>query len=105
MNERHYWHPVEQFWDIEFKTGKYGELGDAQQQSNVYLAKALMAKQLGNHDEYEMFIRKAADQGNPEAMWQLGRTMLLGARSTAQMRKQGEEWVGKAASLAHQEAW
>ncbi|HIF9188630.1 EH signature domain-containing protein [Photobacterium damselae] len=95
---------VEQFWNVEFKTGKYGEFGDVQKQSSVYLAKALMAKQLGNHDEYEMFIRKAADQGNPEAMWQLGRTMLLGARSTPAMRKQGEDWVGKAASLAHHEA-
>lgn len=95
---------VEQFWNVEFKTGKYGEFGDTQKQSGVYLAKALMAKQLGNHDEYEMFIRQAADNGNPEAMWQLGRTLLLGSRSTPAMRKQGEEWIGKAASFAHHEA-
>ncbi|QFQ81348.1 hypothetical protein F9277_25965 [Vibrio harveyi] len=95
---------VEQFWNVEFKTGKYGEFGDTQKQSSVYLAKALMAKQLGNHDEYEMFIRQAADNGNPEAMWQLGRTLLLGSRSTPAMRKQGEEWIGKAASFAHHEA-
>ncbi|PSV82262.1 hypothetical protein CTM94_10485 [Photobacterium leiognathi] len=95
---------VEQFWNVEFKTGKYGEFSDTQKQSSVYLKKALMAKQLGSHDEYEMFISKAAEHGNPEAMWQLGRTMLLGARSTSAMRKQGEDWVGKAASLAHQEA-
>ncbi|WP_305813710.1 EH signature domain-containing protein [Photobacterium leiognathi] len=95
---------VEQFWNVEFKTGKYGEFSDTQKQSSVYLKKALMAKQLGNHDEYELFISKAAEHGNPEAMWQLGRTMLLGARSTPAMRKQGEDWVGKAASLAHHEA-
>ena len=95
---------VEQFWNVEFKTGKYGEFGDTQKQSSVYLAKALMAKQLGNQDEYEMFIRQAADNGNPEAMWQLGRTLLLGSRSTPAMRKQGEEWIGKAASFAHHEA-
>lgn len=63
-----------------------------------------MAKQLGNQADYELFIKKAANQGNPEAMWQLGKNMLLGSNSDARTRKYGEDWISKAASQGHKEA-
>ena len=63
-----------------------------------------MAKQLGNQDDYELFIKKAANQGSAEAMWQLGRTMLLGSKSDANTRCFGQQWIGKAAAKGHKEA-
>ncbi|WP_195714643.1 hypothetical protein [Grimontia hollisae] len=63
-----------------------------------------MGKQLGNQDNYNFFIRKAANQGNPEAMWQLGRTMLLGTKSDAKTRSYGQDWISKAASAGHKQA-
>lgn len=95
---------VERFWNIEQQTGKFGELRGLEQKSTLYLSKALMAKQLGNQEDYDFFIRKAANQGNPEAMWQLGRSMLLGRNSDVKWRKAGEEWISKAAESGHKEA-
>lgn len=95
---------VELFWSAEFKTSKYGHQSGLQLKSNLYLSKALIAKQLDNYEEYELFIKKAANQGNPEAMWQLGKSMLLNRKSDAKIRKYGEEWIGKAASFGHVEA-
>ncbi|CAM4440207.1 EH signature domain-containing protein [Vibrio agarivorans] len=95
---------IERFWEAEVKTGKFGELRGLAQKSTLYLSKAIMAKQLGNQADYELFIKKAANQGNPEAMWQLGKNMLLGTNSDARTRKYGEDWVSKAASCGHQEA-
>lgn len=95
---------VEMFWSSEVDTGKFGELGGLEKKSSLYLSKALMAKQLGNADDYDMFIKKAANQGNSEAMWQLGKTMLLNARSDAKTRLYGQDWVSKAAAKGHREA-
>ncbi|MGR5318912.1 EH signature domain-containing protein [Vibrio sp. DNB22_19_1] len=95
---------IERYWEAEVKTGKFGELRGLAQKSTLYLSKAIMAKQLGNQADYELFIKKAANQGNPEAMWQLGKNMLLGTNSDAKTRKYGEDWVSKAASCGHQEA-
>lgn len=95
---------VEKFWEAEVKTGKFGELHGLAQKSTLYLSKAIMAKQLGNQTEFDLFIKKAANQGNPEAMWQLGKNMLLGSNSDAKTRKYGEDWVSKAAAKGHKEA-
>ncbi|CAM3140294.1 EH signature domain-containing protein [Vibrio neptunius] len=95
---------VESFWASELQTGKFGELVGLEKKSTLYLSKALMAKQLGNQDDYELFIRKAANQGNSEAMWQLGKAMLLSSKSDAKTRSYGEEWVSKAAAKGHKEA-
>lgn len=95
---------VEIFWRHEFKTSKYGQQSGLQQKSNLYLTKAQMAKQLGNQDDYELFIKKAANQGSSEAMWQLGKNMLLASRNDATQRKYGEDWIAKAASKGHLEA-
>lgn len=95
---------VEKFWSSEVDTGKFGELRGLEKKSSLYLSKALMAKQLGNADDYDMFIKKAANQGNSEAMWQLGKTMLLNARSDAKTRLYGQDWVSKAAAKGHREA-
>jgi TPR repeat protein len=93
---------VDLFWQQELPSGKYGDLKGLEKRSNVYLSKAQMAKQLGDVDNYDLYIKKAANQGNPEAMWQLGRLMLLG--KDARLRKHGEEWIVKAASKNHKEA-
>ncbi len=93
---------VEMFWSQELKTGKYGELKGLEKRSNIYLSKAQMAKQLGDGDSYDLYIKKAANQGSPEAMWQLGRSMLQG--KDVRYRKHGEEWIAKAASKGHNEA-
>lgn len=95
---------IERFWEAEVKTGKFGELRGLAQKSTLYLSKAIMAKQLGNQADYELFIKKAANQGNPEAMWQLGKNMLLGSNSDARTRKYGEDWISKAAAQGHKEA-
>ena len=95
---------IERFWEAEVKTGKFGELRGLAQKSTLYLSKAIMAKQLGNQADYELFIKKAANQGNPEAMWQLGKTLLLGSNNDARTRKYGEDWVSKAAAQGHKEA-
>ncbi|WP_258070309.1 EH signature domain-containing protein [Vibrio jasicida] len=97
---------VERFWESELQTGKFGELGGLEKKSTLYLSKALMAKQLGNQNDYEFFIKKAANQGNAEAMWQLGKIMLLSKRSVsdAKTRVSGEGWVSKAAAKGHREA-
>ncbi|PSV28035.1 hypothetical protein C9J40_19725 [Photobacterium sp. GB-72] len=95
---------VESFWASELKTGKFGELRGLEQKSTLYLSKALMAKQLGNIEDYDFFIKKAANQGNSEAMWQLGRSMLLGNKSDLKTRQYGQDWIGKSASKGHKEA-
>lgn len=95
---------VERFWQDEFKTAKYGNQSDLQKKSNVYLTKAYTARQLGNEDEYQLYLKKSAEQGNSEAMWELGQTMLLTRNSSAEKRRTGEEWIGKAASFGHGQA-
>ena len=95
---------IEKFWASEVETGKFGELRALEEKSTLYLSKALMAKQLGDQDGYSLFIKKAANQGNSEAMWQLGKLMLLDKRSDANVRKYGEGWVSNAASKGHKEA-
>ncbi|MGF1736511.1 EH signature domain-containing protein [Photobacterium satsumensis] len=87
---------VELFWRYEFKTSKYGEQSGLQQRSNVYLFKAQVAKQTGNDENHELYIKKAANQGNPEAMWQLGSKLLLSAN-----RQHGEQLIAKAAEDGH----
>lgn len=95
---------VEKFWASEVETGKFGELRGLEQKSTLYLSKALMAKQLGNLDDFDFFIKKAANQGNSEAMWQLGRKMLLGRHSDLKWRQAGEDWISQAAAKGHIEA-
>lgn len=95
---------VEKFWASEVETGKFGELRGLEQKSTLYLSKAQMAKQLGDHETYDLFIKKAANQGNAEAMWQLGRMMLLGNKSDAKTRQHGEKWISQSASRGHKEA-
>lgn len=95
---------VERFWQDEFKTAKYGNQSDLQKKSNIYLTKAYTARQLGNEEEYQLYLKKSAEQGNSEAMWELGQTMLLVRNSSAEKRRAGEEWIGKAASLEHEKA-
>ncbi|MGY2575486.1 EH signature domain-containing protein [Vibrio sp. C8] len=95
---------VEKFWASEVETGKFGELRGLEQKSTLYLQKAQTAKQLGDHETYDLFIKKAANQGNAEAMWQLGRMMLLGNKSDAKTRQHGEKWISQSASKGHKEA-
>ncbi|WP_210467729.1 EH signature domain-containing protein [Vibrio crassostreae] len=95
---------VEHFWETEFKTSKYGEQSGLRQKSNVYLTKAQVAKQLGNDEDHELYIMKAANQGNAEAMWQLGQKLMLGSQSTPKKRQYGEKWIAKAASEGHEVA-
>lgn len=47
---------------------------------------------------------KAANQGNAEAMWQLGQKLMLGSESTPKKRQYGEKWIAKAASEGHEVA-
>ncbi|MDN3616743.1 EH signature domain-containing protein [Vibrio gallaecicus] len=95
---------VEHFWETEFKTSKYGEQSGLRQKSNIYLSKAQVAKQLGNDEDHELYIMKAANQGNAEAMWQLGQKLMLGSESTPKKRQYGEKWIAKAASEGHEVA-
>lgn len=95
---------VEKFWASEVETGKFGELRGLEQKSVLYFSKAQMAKQLGNHDDYELYIKKAANQGNSEAMWQLGQMMIRGDNGNVKTRKDGETWIAKAARKGHIEA-
>ncbi|MCG6399343.1 EH signature domain-containing protein [Vibrio fluvialis] len=95
---------VEGFWASEVKTGKFGELRGLEQKSVLYFSKAQMAKQLGNQNDYEFFIHKAANQGNVEAQWQLGRMKIRGNQGNAQTRRDGEAWIAKAAKKGHLEA-
>jgi TPR repeat protein len=95
---------VERFWQDEFKTAKYGNQSDLQKKSNVYLTKAYTARQLGNEDEYQLYLKKSAEQGNSEAMWQLGRSLLLGRGNSPKSRIDGETWIAKAAGKNHLEA-
>jgi hypothetical protein len=93
---------VEHFWETEFKTSKYGEQSGLQQKSNVYLSKAYVAKQLGKDEDHELYIKKSANQGNPEAMNQLGQILLR--NSDANLRRHGERWLAKAAVTGHENA-
>lgn len=95
---------IEKFWTSEVETGKFGEQKELDHKSTLYLSKALMAKQLGNQDDFKLYIEKAAKQGSSEAMWQYGKVMLLGSKSDANSRKKGQDWVSKAASKGHKEA-
>ncbi|MDN3696186.1 EH signature domain-containing protein [Vibrio cortegadensis] len=93
---------VEHFWETEFKTSKYGEQSGLQQKSNVYLSKAYVAKQLGKDEDHELYIKKSANQGNSEAMNQLGQILLR--NSDASLRRHGERWLAKAAVTGHENA-
>lgn len=95
---------VERFWSSELATGKFGSKLKADDRSQLYMAKAFIAKQMGEQLEFESYMKKAADHGNTEAMWQLGKTMLLNPQSGPHSKKQGEEWIAKAAGRDHQEA-
>lgn len=95
---------VERFWQDEFKTAKYGNQSDLQKKSNVYLTKAYTARQLGNEEEYQLYLKKSAEQGNSEAMWRLGRSLLLGRGNSPKSRIDGETWIAKAAGKNHYEA-
>lgn len=90
---------LERFWNTEFSTSKYGEQSGLEQKSNVYLSKAHIAMQLGNSEEHELYIKKSANQGNPEAMNQLGQ-ILLKNRDVG-LRRHGERWLAKAAVKGH----
>ncbi|EOX4938276.1 hypothetical protein ACER1F_001885 [Vibrio alginolyticus] len=92
---------VENFWKIENATGKFGEAKGLSERSNIHLSRALMAKQLGDNDEYERFIRKAADQGNPEAMYLTGISILRNNRSDRKLKQSAEEWIVRAAKNGH----
>ncbi len=93
---------LERFWNTEFSTSKYGEQSGLEQKSNVYLSKAHIAKQLGNNEEHELYIKKSANQGNPEAMNQLGQILLKSSDVGA--RRHGERWLSKAADKGHASA-
>ncbi|KAB2825907.1 EH signature domain-containing protein [Aliivibrio finisterrensis] len=93
---------VELFWNAEFKTSKYGEQSGLEQKSNVYLSKAHVAQQLGKSEDHEFYIKKSANQGNPEAMNQLGQILLKNA--DVNLRRHGERWVAKAAINGHEKA-
>lgn len=95
---------VEAFWQREFETDKYGNQSGLKRKSNVYLNKAMVEKQCGNEEQYEFFIHKAANQGNAEAMWQLGRLKLRSQKGGATSRTDGENWIRKAAKEGHREA-
>ncbi|MGR5543971.1 EH signature domain-containing protein [Vibrio sp. PNB22_2_2] len=90
---------LERFWNTEFSTSKYGEQSGLEQKSNVYLSKAHIAKQLGNNEQHELYIKKSANQGNPEAMNQLGQILLK--NSDVGLRRHGERWLAKAAVQGH----
>ncbi|MBE3868625.1 hypothetical protein HJ160_05895 [Vibrio parahaemolyticus] len=90
---------LERFWNTEFSTSKYGEQSGLEQKSNVYLSKAHIAKQLGNNEQHELYIKKSANQGNPEAMNQLGQILLKA--SDVGLRRHGERWLAKAAVQGH----
>lgn len=93
---------VELFWSAEFKTSKYGHQSGLQLKSNLSLSKALIARRLDNYEEYELFIKKAANQGNSEAMNQLGKILLKNKDES--LRMHGERWLAKAADIGHKNA-
>jgi hypothetical protein len=95
---------VELFWAREFKTEKYGQQKGFKLKSNVYLTKAMLEKQCGNQAMYEEYIHKAANQGNSEAMWQLGQLKIKDRQGGAKTRQYGEEWIRKAANAGHKDA-
>ncbi len=95
---------VEYFWQREFSTSKYDNVSDLQKRSNMYLNKAYVAKQLGNSEEHIFYIAKAANQGNPEAMWLQGSKLLSDDGGGVKLRKKGEEWIKKAAAAGHEKA-
>lgn len=95
---------VERFWAREFKTEKYGEQKGLKLKSNLYLTKAMLEKQCGNTEKFEEFIHRAANQGNTEAMWQLGQLKIKDRSGGARSRKFGEDWIRKAALEGHKDA-
>lgn len=95
---------MELFWKNEFRTSKYGHQNGLQQKSNVYLGKAQIMQEIGNDEKFEFYISKAANQGNAEAMWQLGKMKVLSNDRSGKMQEYGEGWVLKAAELGHSKA-
>ncbi|MFB2657066.1 EH signature domain-containing protein [Shewanella xiamenensis] len=95
---------VERFWSVELQTGKFGYEQKKHTQSQTYMAKAFVSKQMGEQLEFEKNIKLAAEHGNSEAMWQLGKLLLLDTRSDSRTKKLGEKWIAKAAGLEHPDA-
>ncbi|MEZ9005798.1 EH signature domain-containing protein [Vibrio splendidus] len=92
---------IEKFWEAEYATGKFGEIRGLAKRSQVYHMQALEAEQLGNKEDYEHLIRKAANQGNPDAMYRTGISVLKSSRSDRKLKQSGEEWIVNAANLGH----
>ncbi|MFH0287498.1 EH signature domain-containing protein [Vibrio owensii] len=95
---------IEKFWEAEYATGKFGEISGLAKRSRVYHMKALEAEQLGNKEDYEYLIRKAANQGNPDAMYRTGISILKINRGDRKLKQSGEDWIVQAAKLGHAEA-
>ena len=92
---------IEKFWEAEYATGKFGEIRGLAKRSQVYHMQALEAEQLGNKEDYEHLIRKAANQGNPDAMYRTGISVLKSSRSDRKLKQGGEDWIIKASKLGH----
>jgi hypothetical protein len=92
---------VEHFWETEFKTSKYGDQPGLQQKSNTYLSKAYVAKQLGNDETYKELLSVASKQGNTEAMYRHGITLVKGTNSE---RNEGERYILDSAKKGHTSA-
>ncbi|MGF1746212.1 EH signature domain-containing protein [Vibrio minamisatsumaniensis] len=92
---------IEKFWEAEYATGKFGEIRGLAKRSQVYHMQALEAEQLGHKEDYEHLIRKAANQGNPDAMYRTGISVLKTSRSDRKLKQSGEDWIVKAANLGH----
>ncbi|MBY6093964.1 SEL1-like repeat protein [Ferrimonas balearica] len=95
---------IEGFWAREFSTGKFETQSDLMKRSNIYVMKAKMAKELGDSQQYKTLITKAANQGNGEAMFLLGRMMLASGSGRESERKAGEAWIKQSAEAGYEEA-
>ncbi|MBW8190307.1 hypothetical protein K0504_04590 [Neiella marina] len=95
---------LEEFWSNELQSGKLAESLKGDQPGNKEIIEAMIAKQRGKTRLVQQKLSRAAEKSNPEAMWQLGKSLLLGRNNSPDLRKQGETWVAKAAGLGHVEA-
>ncbi|WP_337983909.1 SEL1-like repeat protein [Vibrio inusitatus] len=95
---------LQKFWEAEIATGKFGKHQDLTSKGSVYLSQAMLAKHLGQVDQFRTLIRQSAEQGNSEAMYRLGQSMLRNHRSDREAKQEAESWIVKAAENGHKEA-
>jgi len=91
----------ERFWNEEEKTEKYSGISPLVKKSYRDLAIAKNALLDGNKHVYETYLHKSANKGNPEAMYLLGVNIINNPKSSSSLKRDGENWVIKAAISGH----